>query len=81
MTGIGSKPAVPWIKAFCLGCSINVTVQTTPLLIGEGDIGFHGIVGELGLPNARGKIDHLFRRMDAHALQHVDEVGVDIDAM
>ncbi len=62
------------------GCRV-VTVQTTPLLIGEGNIGFHRSVGELGLPHTRREFDHLFRGMDAHTLQHVDQSGVHIDAV
>jgi CubicO group peptidase (beta-lactamase class C family) len=70
-----------WFSIRQGGDIIVVTVQTTPLLICEGDIGFHGILGELSLPHARRKIDHFFRGMDAHTLQHVDQVGVDIDAV
>ena len=71
------------VRGRSITCSsaLYVIVQTPPLLIGEGDIGFHGSMGELGLPHARGEIDHVFRGMDAHALQHVNQVGVDIDAM
>ena len=45
-----------------------VTVQTTPLLIGERDIGFHGSMREPSFPYPWGEIDHVFRRMDAHPL-------------
>ena len=71
------------VRGRSITCSsaLYVIVQTPPLLIGEGDIGFHGILGELGLPQARREIDHLFRRVDAYPLQHIDQVGVDIDAM
>jgi hypothetical protein len=60
-----------------------VTVQTAPLLIGKGDIGFYGVLGELGLPHPWRmiEIDHLFRRVDAHPLQHVNQIGVDINAV
>ena len=59
----------------------SVTVQTRTLLIRERDVGFHGSVCELRPPHAWRKIDHVFRRMDAHPLQHIDQVGVDVDAV
>ncbi len=38
-------------------------------------------MGELRLPQARCEIDDILRRMLAHALQDIDQVGVDIDAV
>ena len=38
-------------------------------------------MGELRLPRARREIDDVFRRMLAHTLQYIDQVGVDIDAV
>ncbi len=60
-------------------CWIHVTVRTRPLLIRERDVSSHGSVGELRLPRTRRKFDDVFRRMLAHALQHIDQVSVDID--
>ena len=59
----------------------GVTVQTTTLLLGECYIGFHGSVGEFCFPHARREIDDVFRGVDAHPLQHIDQIGVDIDAV
>ena len=60
---------------------VFVTVQTKTLLISEHDIGFHGSVGEPGFPDTRRELDDVFGRVDAHALQHIDQVGVHIDAV
>ena len=56
-----------------------VSVQTTTLLIGERDIGFHGSVEKLRFPHARREINHVFGGVDAHPLQHVDQVSVDVN--
>jgi hypothetical protein len=39
------------------------------------------MVGELGFPYTRREIDDLTRRMFTHALQHIDQVSVDINAL
>jgi hypothetical protein len=56
-------------------------VQTTPLVIGKGDSGYHGIVREPGFAHAPGEIKHRLRRMDDHRPQQVYQVGIDIDAV
>ena len=38
-------------------------------------------MGELHLTHTRREIDDVFRRMLAHALQHIDQAGGDIDTM
>ena len=48
----------------------SIHVQTTTLLIGERDIGFHGSVGKLRFPHARRKYMNmrLLEEMDKQAI-------------
>ena len=38
-------------------------------------------MGELGFPYPRREIDNVTRRMFTHPLQHIDQVGVDVNAL